>query len=117
MEENIKKLLKERTELEAKFAKMKKDLADNLKYIDDDFESYRSKDLLTKDEQLARFEQIKKEYTTKAEADMNAVKAEIDKINENITSKIITLRGEWAKKLNHEIDLAEKQEQLALAKK
>ena len=117
MEENIKKLLKERTELEAKFAKMKKDLADNLKYIDEDFESYRSKDLLTKDEQLARFEQIKKEYTTKAEADMNAVKAEIDKINENITSKIITLRGEWAKKLNHEIDLAEKQEQLALAKK
>ena len=117
MEENIKKLLKERTELEAKFAKMKKDLADNLKYIDDVFESYRSKDLLTKDEQLARFEQIKKEYTTKAEADMNAVKAEIDKINENITSKIITLRGEWAKKLNHEIDLAEKQEQLALAKK
>ena len=116
MEENIKKLLKERTELEAKFAKMKKDLADNLKYIDEDFESYRSKDLLTKDEQLARFEQIKKEYTTKAEADMNAVKAEIDKINENITSKIITLRGEWAKKLNHEIDLAEKQEQLALAK-
>ena len=45
---------------------------------------------------------------------MNAVKAEIDKINENITSKIITLRGEWAKKLNHEKDLAEKQEQLVL---
>lgn len=114
MEEDIKKLLKERIKLEAKFAKMKKDLADNLKYIDDDFESYRSKDLLTKDEQLARFEQIKKEYTTKAEADMNAVKAEIDKINEIITSKIITLRGEWAKKLNHEKDLAEKQEQLVL---
>ena len=41
MEEDIKKLLKERTKLEAKFAKMKKDLADNLKYIDDDFESYK----------------------------------------------------------------------------
>ena len=84
MEEEVKRLLDQRTKLEDQRKVKEEKLNETLAGMDSDFEQYQTDDILTRDKQQDMYEQERNEYKKQAEAEISQIKADIDRKNSEI---------------------------------
>jgi len=113
MEEEIKRLLDQRTKLEDQKKVKKEKLDETLAGMDSDFEQYQTDDILTRDKQQDMYEQERNEYKKQAEAEISQIKADIDRKNSEIGLALRKVRdGLIAEVAHYKPDYSEKEKAL-----
>ena len=112
MEEEVKRLLAQRTKLENQKIIKKERLAENLAGMDADFEQYKTDDILTKDKQQDMYEKEKNAYKQEAEAEISKIESDIDKKNNEIGLALRKMRDELVVEANQKHDYSEKEKAL-----
>ncbi len=113
MEEEVKRLLDQRTKLEDQKKVKKEKLDETLAGMDSDFEQYQTDDILTRDKQQDMYEQERNEYKKKAEAEISQIKADIDRKNSEIGLALRKVRdGLIAEVAHYKPDYSEKEKAL-----
>lgn len=113
MEEEVKRLLDQRTKLEDQKKVKKEKLDETLAGMDSDFEQYQTDDILTRDKQQDMYEQERNEYKKQAEAEISQIKADIDRKNSEIGLALRKVRdGLIAEVAHYKPDYSEKEKAL-----
>ena len=113
MEEEVKRLLDQRTKLEDQKKVKKEKLDETLAGMDSDFEQYQTDDILTRDKQQDMYEQERNEYKKQAEAEISQIKADIDRKNSEIGLALRKVRdGLIAEVAHYKPDYSEKENAL-----
>ena len=113
MEEEVKRLLDQRTKLEDQRKVKEEKLNETLAGMDSDFEQYQTDDILTRDKQQDMYEQERNEYKKQAEAEISQIKADIDRKNSEIGLAIRKVRdGLIAEVAQYKPDYSEKEKAL-----
>ena len=113
MEEEIKRLLDQRTKLENQIVAKKEKLAENLAGMDSDFEQYQTDNILIKDKQQDMYEKERNEYKKQAEAEIIQIEADIDRKNSEIGLALRKVRdGLIAEAAKYKPDYSEKEKAL-----
>ncbi len=113
MEEEVKRLLDQRTKLEDQRKVKEEKLNETLAGMDSDFEQYQTDDILTRDKQQDMYEQERNEYKKQAEAEISQIKADIDRKNSEIGLALRKVRdGLIAEVAHYKPDYSEKENAL-----
>lgn len=113
MEEEVKRLLDQRTKLEDQRKVKEEKLNETLAGMDSDFEQYQTDDILTRDKQQDMYEQERNEYKKQAEAEISQIKADIDRKNSEIGLALRKVRdGLIAEVAQYKPDYSEKEKAL-----
>ena len=113
MEEEVKRLLDQRTKLEDQKKVKKEKLDETLAGMDSDFEQYQTDDILTRDKQQDMYEQERNEYKKQAEAEISQIKEDIDRKNSEIGLALRKVRdGLIAEVAHYKPDYSEKEKAL-----
>ena len=113
MEEEVKRLLDQRTKLEDQRKVKEEKLNETLAGMDSDFEQYQTDDILTRYKQQYMYEQERNEYNKQAEAEISQIKADIDRKNSEIGLALRKVRdGLIAEVAQYKPDYSEKEKAL-----